>query len=87
MKAIVDLPKDVLEHPHNYCCYTVADQIKGNYTPISQTEITEDELVEFLNKLNNLASDYGLVVGGYQQDEGMLQLLMVKAIGEDGKNG
>jgi hypothetical protein len=49
--------------------------------------MTEDELAEFLNKLNTLASDYGMVVGGYQQDEGMLQLLMVKALGEDGKNG
>lgn len=85
MKAIVDLPKDVLEHPHNYCCYTVADQIKGNYIPISQTEITEEELADFLNKLNNLASDYGLVVGGYQQEEEMLQLLMIKTIGEKGK--
>lgn len=47
--------------------------------------MTEDELADFLNKLNNLASDYGLVVGGYQQEEGMLQLLMVKALREDGK--
>lgn len=45
--------------------------------------MTEDTLADFLNKLNDLASDYGLVVGGYQQEEGMLQLLMVKAIGED----
>ena len=45
--------------------------------------MTEDELADFLNKLNTLASDYGLVVGGYQQEERMLQLLMVKAIGED----
>jgi hypothetical protein len=49
--------------------------------------MTEDELAEFLNKLNTLASDYGMVVGGYQQDEGMLQLLMVKALGEDEKYG
>ena len=49
--------------------------------------MTEDKLADFLNRLNDFASDYGLVVGGYQQDEGMLQLLMVKAIGEDGKNG
>ena len=48
--------------------------------------MTEDTLADFLNKLNDLASDYGLVVGGYQQEEGTLQLLMVKAIGEDGKN-
>ena len=47
--------------------------------------MTEDELADFLNRLNTLASDYGLVVGGYQQEEGMLQLLMVKALGEDGK--
>lgn len=46
--------------------------------------MTEDKLADFLNKLNNLASDYGLVVGGYQQEEGMLQLLMVKALEEDG---
>lgn len=45
--------------------------------------MTEDVLADFLNKLNTLASDYGLVVGGYQQEEeGMLQLLMVKALGE-----
>lgn len=36
MKAIVNLDKDVLEHPHNYCCYVVANQIKGNYTPIPE---------------------------------------------------
>jgi pyridoxal/pyridoxine/pyridoxamine kinase len=42
--------------------------------------MTEDELVDFLNKLNDLASDYGLVVGGYQQGEEQLQLLMVKAL-------
>ncbi len=42
--------------------------------------MTEDVLADFLNRLNNLASDYGLVVGGYMQDEGMLQLLMVKAL-------
>lgn len=47
--------------------------------------MTEDALADFLNRLNTLASDYGLVVGGYQQEEGMLQLLMVKDIGEDGK--
>ena len=47
--------------------------------------MTEDELADFLNKLNDLANDYGLVVGGYQQEEGMLQLLMVKALGEDGE--
>jgi hypothetical protein len=42
--------------------------------------MTEDVLADFLNKLNDLASDYGMVVGGYQQEEGMLQLLMVKAL-------
>ena len=47
-------------------------------------QITEDVLADFLNRLNTLASDYGLVVGGYQQEEGMLQLLMVKTLGEDG---
>jgi hypothetical protein len=47
--------------------------------------MTEDVLADFLNKLNDLASDYGLVVGGYQQEEEMLQLLMVKALGEDEK--
>jgi hypothetical protein len=42
--------------------------------------MTEDVLADFLNKLNTLASDYGLVVGGYQQEEEQLQLLMVKAL-------
>lgn len=42
--------------------------------------MTEDELADFLNKLNDLSSDYGLVIGGYMQDEEMLQLLMVKAL-------
>jgi len=42
--------------------------------------MTEDKLADFLNRLNTLASDYGLVVGEYQQEEGMLQLLMVKAL-------
>lgn len=49
--------------------------------------MTEDTLAEFLNKLNDLANNYGLVVGGYYQDEGMLQLLMVKTIGEGTNNG
>lgn len=47
--------------------------------------MSEDVLAEFLNKLNDLASDYRLVVGGYQQEEEMLELLMVKSIGEKGK--
>ena len=42
--------------------------------------MTEDVLADFLNRLNDLASDYGLVVGGYQQEEGMLQLLMVNVL-------
>jgi hypothetical protein len=42
--------------------------------------MTEDVLADFLNKLNTLANDYGMVVGGYQQDGEMLQLLMVKAL-------
>ena len=42
--------------------------------------MTADVLADFLNKLNTLSSDYGMVVGGYQQEEGMLQLLMVKAL-------
>lgn len=45
--------------------------------------MTDDRLTEFLNKLNDLASDYGLVVGGYQQEEEQLQLLMIKVIGEE----
>ena len=49
--------------------------------------MTADELADFLNKLNTLASDYGLAVGGYQQEEGMLQLLMVKTLGESEKWG
>ena len=35
--------------------------------------MTEDILADFINKLNDLASDYGLVVG-------------VKTIGEDGED-
>lgn len=58
------------------------NQIRSNK---SKAKMTEDELADFLNKLNDLASDYGMVVGGYQQEEGMLQLLMVKAVGEDGE--
>ena len=50
-------------------------------TPSFRQDINID-----VDKLNDLASDYGLVVGGYQQEEeGMLQLLMVKAIGEEGE--
>jgi hypothetical protein len=45
----------------------------------------EDVLADFLNRLNTLASDYGLVVGGYQQEEEQLQLLIIKALGEDGE--
>jgi pyridoxal/pyridoxine/pyridoxamine kinase len=42
--------------------------------------MTEDVLADFLNKLNTLASDCGLVVGGYRQEEEQLQLLMVKTL-------
>ena len=34
MKVLIDIPQEVLEKPHDYCCYTLANQIKGNYTPI-----------------------------------------------------
>lgn len=40
------MPKEVLEHPHNYCCYAVANQIKGNYTPIPDN-VKNGELLEF----------------------------------------
>lgn len=42
--------------------------------------MTEDRLAEFLNKLNDLANDYGLIVGGYGQEEEQLLLLMIKNI-------
>jgi DNA-directed RNA polymerase subunit RPC12/RpoP len=38
--------------------------------------MTEDVLADFLNKLNDLAGGYGLVIGGYQQDEVELQVFM-----------
>ena len=40
----------------------------------------EDRLAEFLNKLNDLANDYGLSVGGYELEEEQLHLLMIKSI-------
>ena len=42
--------------------------------------MTEDILADFLNKLNNLANNYGLVVGGYELEEEQLHLLMIKTI-------
>ena len=42
MKVIIDIPKEVLEHPHNYCCYALANQIKGNYTPIPDNATNGD---------------------------------------------
>lgn len=42
----------------------------------------EDRLAEFLNKLNDLASDYELVVGGYELEDEQLDLLMIKTIDE-----
>ena len=45
MKVIVNIPKEVLEHPHNYCCYTLANQIKGNYTPIPKNA-TNGDMIE-----------------------------------------
>lgn len=45
--------------------------------------MTEDRLAEFLNKLNDLANDYGLVVGGYELEEEQLHLLMIKTIEVD----
>lgn len=40
----------------------------------------EDRLAEFLNKLNDLARDYRLVVGGYELEDEQLHLLMIKTI-------
>lgn len=42
--------------------------------------MTEDILADFLNKLNDLADNYGLVVGGYEPEEEQLHLLMIKTI-------
>jgi hypothetical protein len=43
--------------------------------------MTEDRLAEFLNKLNDLADGYGLVVGGwYELEDERLDLLMIKNI-------
>lgn len=42
MKVIVGIPEEVLEHPHNYCCYALANQIKGNYTPIPDNATNGD---------------------------------------------
>jgi len=47
--------------------------------------MTEDILADFLNKLNDLANDYGLVVGGYELEEEQLHLLMIKTIEADKK--
>ena len=49
--------------------------------------MTEDRLAEFLNKLNDLADDYGLVVGGYELEEEQLHLLMIKSIEQERKRG
>ena len=38
----------------------------------------EDKLADFLNKLNDLADNYGLAVGGYEQEDEQLHLLMIK---------
>ena len=45
--------------------------------------MTDDRLAEFLNKLNDLANDYGLVVGGYELEEEQLHLLMIKTVEAD----
>ena len=45
--------------------------------------MTDDRLAEFLNKLNDLANDYGLVVGGYELEEEQLHLLMIKIVEAD----
>lgn len=42
--------------------------------------MTKNILANFLNKLNDLANDYGLVVGGYELEEEQLHLLMIKTI-------
>lgn len=45
--------------------------------------MTENILANFLNKLNDLANNYGLVVGGYELEEEQLHLLMIKTIEAD----
>lgn len=42
MKVIIDIDEEVLKHPHNYCCYAVANQIKGNYIPIPDNATNGD---------------------------------------------
>lgn len=49
---------------------------------IERNEMSEDRLAEFLNELNDLADNYGLAVGGYEQEGEQLLLIMIKAIGE-----
>ena len=51
----------MLEHPHDYCCYALANQIKGNYTPIPEGATVGDimkimfpkaEIKEGINSIN-----------------------------------
>lgn len=77
MKLAIEIPdKDYDKMCKGELVDTILVAIK-NGIPIPQTMMAEDKLADFLNKLNNFVSNYGLVVGGYMQEEGMLQLLMV----------
>ena len=49
--------------------------------------MAEDILANFLNKLNDLANDYRLVVGGYELEEEQLHLLMIKTIEANKEEG
>lgn len=60
MKAIVNLDKDVLEYPHNYICYAVANQIKGKYIPIPEgceKLCDAEKVIEGLKGIERLHAD------------------------------
>lgn len=55
MKVLLDMPKEVLENPHGYCCYTLAEHIKN------QPKIA---LNDVLNKIKTEIGD----TGAYEQE-------------------
>ena len=56
------MPQDVLENPHNYCCYALANQIKGNYIPIPDkvTIINNELIIPIIHRFKQMKEDFGL---------------------------
>ena len=79
MKLVIDIPQEVIENPHNYCCYALANTI-SNGTPLDdiRQEIEEERKSVRLSAFvgNQLTGEYNnLLFEG--EHRGLLKALAV----------